>query len=202
MSAVSPDMADKLHPVIYPFTINPKTVNKDFNDLGTHTPLTEDYGYVLIPASAYRQKEDRGGSLGIIVAHTPGDHYSACELRCARCLYEFKKQSKMKPIKSISPGKVLGFLECPSCGAQMGSFVFTGSPTLDAYDNRGRGIISQETYCINYIRDEHDEIIELRICNSPGLLQVLENESKSKPRRKVELTREDYFPHAKKSEFE
>ena len=48
-------ITEKLHPIIYPFTIDPKTANTKFNDEGTHYPLTEEYGYVIIPPSAYRQ---------------------------------------------------------------------------------------------------------------------------------------------------
>ena len=78
--AVPIDIQEALHPVIYPFTIDPKTANAKYNDVGTHMPLTEEYGFVIIPPSAYRQKEDHNGSLGIIVSHQPGDTYSACEV--------------------------------------------------------------------------------------------------------------------------
>ncbi len=50
---------EELHPVIYPFTIDVKTANQKFNDVGTHAPLTEEYGFVIIPPSAYQQKEGR-----------------------------------------------------------------------------------------------------------------------------------------------
>lgn len=177
--AIPWEIEEELHPVIYPFTVNPKTANEKYNDVGTHMPLTEEYGFVIIPPSAYRQKEDHGGSLGIIVTHLPGDRYSACEVRCARCLYEYKQHNKMTPMKSISPGRVLGFFECKHCGAQLGSFVYTGSTCLDHYEYQSIHVLGNESYYVEEIMDDYGYLKELRITNSMNMIEHLEREPKS-----------------------
>ncbi len=164
---------EELHPVIYPFTLDIKTANQKFNDVGTHAPLTEEYGFVIIPPSAYRQKDDQGGSLGMIVAHHPGDTYAACELRCARCLYYEDLIKKMTPMKSSRPGKVLCFFECKHCEAQIGSFVFTGNTCLDHCEYHGLRVINQEGYSVEPIENKYGEIVSLRITNpTPILLRL------------------------------
>lgn len=172
--AVPCEIQEELHPVIYPFAIDPKTANAKYNDVGTHMPLTEEYGFVIIPPSAYRQKEGHDGSLGIIVSHQPGDTYSACEVRCVRCLYEYKQRNKMTPMKSISPGKVLGFFECKHCGAQLGSFVFMGTTGLDHYEYQDIHILANEGYVVERIMDDYGYIKELRITNSINMIEHLE----------------------------
>lgn len=163
------EIREKLHPVIYPFTIDPKTASEKYNDVARHTPLSEEYGFVIIPPSAYRQKADHGGSLGILVAHLPGDRYVACELRCARCLYEYRQHNEMTPMKSISPGKVLGFFECKKCGVQLDGVVYTGNTCLSHHEYQETTILTQEGYVVEIIRDEYGYIKELRIAN-PGTM--------------------------------
>ena len=195
-------ITEKLHPIIYPFKIDPKTANAKFNDEGKHSLLTEEYGYVIIPPSAYRQKEDHNGSMGLLVAHLPGDRYCVCELRCARCLYEYKKHNKLTPMKSITPGQVLGFFECKHCGVQLGCFVFTGGTNLDHTGYEGVGIINQESYIVETIKDDYGFIKELRITNPTFMLEHLDREKKSEPTYRHEPTWEECFPHAVKNVFQ
>ena len=182
--AVPIDIQEALHPVIYPFTIDPKTANAKYNDLGTHMPLTEEYGFVIIPPSAYRQKEDHNGSLGIIVSHQPGDTYSACEVRCARCLYEYKQHNKMTPMESHVPNHVLGFFECKHCGAQLGSFVFMGTTSLDHYEYQDIHVLANEDYFVEQIKDEYGYLKELRITNNTYMIERLEHEEEERKRDK------------------
>lgn len=168
-------VSERLHPIIYPFTISPKTANKQFNDVGGHMPLTEEYGYVIIQPSAYRQKEGHDGSLGIIVGHIPGDMYIACEVRCAYCLYADQKCNKMTPMKSTSPGKVLSMFECRKCGAQLASAMFTGNTGLD-YKYEGTHIINQECYVVEPIYNDFGFLKELRITNPTFMIEHMENE--------------------------
>lgn len=200
--AQSVEFLEMRHPIIYPFTIDPKTANHKYNDEGTHTPITEEYGFVIIPPSTYRQMETRGGSLGIIVAHHPGDRYGACELRCARCLYEYRQCNKMTPMKSMQAGRVLGFFECKHCKAQIGSFVYTGNLCLDHYEYKGTYIITQECYVVEEIKDDSGKIISLRITNPVPLIESLKKAEQSKKSYGIEPSYEIWFPHATRSEFE
>lgn len=193
--AIPWEIEEELHPIIYPFTIDPKTANAKYNDVGTHMPLTEEYGFVIIPPSAYRQKEDHSGSLGILVAHQLGDTYSACELRCARCLYEYKQRNKMTPMESMSPGKVLGFFECKHCGAQLGSFVFQGTSGLDHYEYQDIHVLANECYVVEKIRDDYGYIKELRITNPINMIEHLERTPKSRKQLQNVTPRELFFDY-------
>lgn len=173
--AIPWQIEEALHPIIYPFTIDPKTVNAKYNDVGTHAPLSEEYGFVIIPPSEYRQKEGHDGSLGIIVSHQPGDTYSACEIRCARCLYEYKQNNKMTPIKPSFPGHVCGFFECKHCGAQLGSFVLQGTTGLDHYEYQDIHVLGNENYVVEQIMDDYGYIKELRITNSINMIEHLDH---------------------------
>lgn len=193
------EVMEELHPVIYPFTINIKTANAQFNDVDKHDPLTEEYGFVIIPSSAYKQKEGQDGSLGILVAHLPGDRYTACELRCARCLYEYKQHNLMTPMKSISPGKVLGFFECKHCGVQLDGAVYTGNTCLSHHEFQGTQILNQEGYVVEPIKNEYGYIKELRITNSVPMIRYIENaETRQKLKQMQQRAHENEYSYPQK----
>lgn len=195
---------EELQPIIYPFTFDIKTANEKFNDKTGHYPLTEEYGFVIIPSTAYRQKEDQGGSLGILVAHLPGDRYIACELRCARCLYEYQKKNKLTHQTSSISRYGTGIFECKHCGVQLDGAVYTGNTCLSHHEYQGTQILNQEGYVVEPVKNEYGYIKELRITNPEPMIRYIENaETRQKLKQMQQRARENEYsyPQKKANEF-
>ncbi len=156
-------------PVIDEFTIDPKTINQTIDKLykplefsiGKQHKLSmfskNHHGFVIIPPSYYKHD---GKSLGIIVMYDITENFTAHELRCPNCFYRYHKNCAMKAIT------IHGFLECPSCGAQVDALFAHGSGILTAYDMGRQGSpMSLELYCVE-VNGELDDIT-LTIYNSP-----------------------------------
>ncbi len=156
-------------PVIEEFTIDPKTINQTIDKLykplefsiGKQHKLSKyvdnHHGFVIIPPSYYNHN---GKSLGIIVMYDITERFSAHELRCPNCFYRYHRNCAMKPVT------IHGFLECPSCGAQVDALFAHGSGRLTAYDMGRQGSpTSLESYCVE-VNGELDDIT-LTIYNSP-----------------------------------
>ncbi len=148
-------------PVIEEFTIDPMTINQSIDKLykplefsiGKQHKLSmfakNHHGFVIIPPTYYKHD---GKSLGIIVMYDITENFSAHELRCPNCFYRYHKNCAMKAVT------IHGFLECPSCGAQVDALFAHGSGVLRAYDMGRQGSPkSLEPYIVD-VEEEGDNV--------------------------------------------
>lgn len=114
------DDETEIPPDIEPFEIIAETINNTLHDTG-HTPLFEDFGYVIIPNTFYKHD---GTSDGIIVTRSIAGGYAAFEIKCPRCKYDFHQHGKIYfPERS-------SMAICNKCGARMESLLFHSSGQL------------------------------------------------------------------------